>query len=425
MRHVLVGFGFGPIQAGLFVEEAYRSRNFSRLVVAEIDPDLVEAVRRHQGCYYVNIAGASGVEVRQIEGVEMLNPRILGDRERLVQALEETTEIVTSLPSVSFYSQGGPNSVAGLIGQSLPSRRAEATVVYTAENNNHAAEVLQRDVADFAAGTSLGRPVQYLNTVIGKMSQVITDPQEITQLGLTPIAPGMNRAFLVESFNRILVTRTTLANFAPGIDVFIEKDDLLPFEEAKLYGHNAIHALLAFLGRLRGYRKMTELKDDASLMAVARRAFLEESGAALVKKYASLQDGLFTPAGYQAYADDLLERMTNPYLVDAVGRAARDPVRKLAYTDRIFGTMVLALEHGITPAAMALGAMAGLGALLDQADECQLPEALRYGRWQDLNSDQIEKLLRWVWQDVTGKHQRDLIALVQQAQGRLQEALQS
>ena len=36
-----VGFGFGAIQAGLFLYEAYRSGNFARLVVAEVLPDLV------------------------------------------------------------------------------------------------------------------------------------------------------------------------------------------------------------------------------------------------------------------------------------------------------------------------------------------------------------------------------------------------
>ena len=42
--HVFVGFGFGPIQSGLFLNEAFQSGNFSRLVVAEIDQNLVDAV---------------------------------------------------------------------------------------------------------------------------------------------------------------------------------------------------------------------------------------------------------------------------------------------------------------------------------------------------------------------------------------------
>lgn len=40
-----VGIGFGPIQSGLFLLEAHRSGNFDRLVVAEIVPEIVDAVR--------------------------------------------------------------------------------------------------------------------------------------------------------------------------------------------------------------------------------------------------------------------------------------------------------------------------------------------------------------------------------------------
>ena len=46
-----VGFGFGAIQAGLFAYEAGRSGNFRRLVVAEVMPETVEALRNAQGRY--------------------------------------------------------------------------------------------------------------------------------------------------------------------------------------------------------------------------------------------------------------------------------------------------------------------------------------------------------------------------------------
>ncbi|MDD5457907.1 MAG: hypothetical protein PHF37_00720 [Phycisphaerae bacterium] len=137
-----------------------------------------------------------------------------------------------------------------------------------------------------------------------------------------------------------------------------------PIEEAKLYGHNAIHASLAYLGAYKGYKKMVQLKTDKRIMKIAADAFIKESGAALIKKYADLNDELFTEKGYKAFADDLLSRMTNPYLDDTIERAARDPERKLGANDRIFGTMRLALEYGIEPENMAIGAAAGLIFLL-------------------------------------------------------------
>ncbi len=282
-EHVLVGFGFGPIQSGLFIHEAFQSGNFRRIVVAEIDGKLVEGIRRSGGEYGINIAGHSGIDVQRVRGIEIYNPTVEADRAKLLEALAEATEIVTSLPSVKFYESGGASGAAGLIAESFSNRRAKNTIIYTAENNNHAAEILEESLRKKRDG-KLPAGVQILNTVIGKMSQVVVGGEAIQALHICPMAEGIDRAFLVEAFNRILVTRCRLDGFRPGIRVFAEKEDLLPFEEAKLYGHNAIHALLAYLAALRGYRTMTELKTDAELMRIGRDAFLRESGGALVKK---------------------------------------------------------------------------------------------------------------------------------------------
>ncbi len=418
--HIFSGFGFGPIQAGLFVKEAFQSGNFSRIVAAEIDQQLVDAVEANNGSYYVNVAKADGIDVLKIDNVELLNPNLAEEREILLQVLAESTEIATCLPSVDFYDSGETSSVASLIANGLKSSRAKATIIYTAENNNRAAEILQAAVLKKFIALSPER-VQFLNTVIGKMSRVVTDPREIADRKLATITPDIKRAFLVEEFNRILVTRTRISNFEPGTDVFIEKDDLLPFEEAKLFGHNAIHALLGFIAAACGYSRMTQLADDPPIMQIARKAFLQESGAALIKKYAHLRDELFTEAGFRDYAEDLLERMTNPYLADTVARVSRDLVRKLGLNERIFGTMQLTLEYSIEPRNMALAALAGIAVLLKRAPEYNLPKDLHFGDWRRLDDAKIEKIINWLWTGQTCKYAEKLIRYVQNAQKHLKE----
>jgi mannitol-1-phosphate 5-dehydrogenase len=397
-EHIFTGFGFGPIQSGLFVAEAYKSGNFARIVIAEIDQNLVDAVRTNKGSYYVNVATSHSVEVRKIDGIEIYNPNVQQDRKQLLDALSRSTEIVTSLPSVKFFDVGQV-SVASLISQALKNSKAPAAIIYAAENNNHAAEILREKV-----GYEPAIPVQYLNTVIGKMSQVVTDADEIRGKNLKPVAPGIDRAFLVEQFNKILVTRCNLAGFRPGIEVFIEKEDLLPFEETKLYGHNAIHALLAYLGAYKGYKKMADIKDDAQLMRIARDAFINESGAALIRKHKDIDDELFTQAGYRDFAEDLLERMTNPYLDDTIARAARDPQRKLGLNDRIFGTIQLALEYGIAPVNMTLAAAAGVSYLMKN---------------EKFESDNVADILLDVWSVQKDDNIQKLIELVTEAFSRL------
>ena len=200
----------------------------------------------------------------------------------------------------------------------------------------------------------------------------------------------------------------------------MEKGDLLPFEEAKLYGHNAVHALLGFIGTAKGHEKMTEVKNDSALMKIAKDAFLNESGSGLIAKYSHIGDEFFTEAGCRNYAEDLLRRITNPYLADTTARTSRDIVRKLGCSDRIFGTMRLALEYGIEPTNMAVGAAAGVYLLLSEPKENNLPDELAFD-WKTLTIEQIEKLLTWLWQG-QGQHDCSKVAeLINQAVGKLRK----
>ena len=319
----------------MFLYEAYQSGNFDRLVVAEVVPEVVSSLRRAGGCYRVNVATRANLAVRHVEGVEVLNPNDPADRAPLVAAVAEANELATALPSVEFYDKG-TTSVAAILSEGLAGRSSPG-VLYAAENNNQAAEILKDKIGTAPAN------FQFLNTVIGKMSGVVGE--------------GLSREFLVEEFNRILISQITVPGFRRGIEVFEEKPDLLPFEEAKLYGHNAVHALLGFLAHQEGCQFLSEASQN--LRRLAREAFIEESGRALIAKHEGV-DELFTSRGFEHYAADLLERMFNPFLRDAVARVIRDPCRKLGWNDRLIGTMRLALDAGIVPHRFAKGAAAAL-----------------------------------------------------------------
>jgi mannitol-1-phosphate 5-dehydrogenase len=373
-ERTFVGFGFGAIQAGLFLHEAYQSGAFRRLVVAEVMPEAVAALRRSKGYFAVNIAHPYRVESVAIGPIEAEDPSDRASRARILAALVQAVEIATAVPSVEHYRSQGPESIHRLLAEAFSQREAGGppAVVYAAENHNQAAEILREAVASeiplAIRDRALSR-VSFLNTVIGKMSGVITDPSEIRARGLDPVTRGEQRAFLVEAFNRILVSSmkfssvdSALGGFRRGLSVFEEKPDLLPFEEAKLYGHNAAHAAAAYLASLAGLRRIAELRQLPGAMEFLRGALVEESGAALVKRHRGV-DQLFTAHGYQAYAEDLLSRMTNPHLGDTTERVGRDVRRKLGWDDRLIGTIRVALSEGIAPRRFAFAAAAALACL--------------------------------------------------------------
>jgi len=407
-----VGFGFGAIQSGLFLYEAFHSGEFRRLVVAEVMPETVAAVRRESGYFCVNIAHYDRVESARVGPVDIYDPNIEADRLDILAAIVEAEEIATAIPSVAFYVSEKPGSIHRLLAdglcQKIEKNRPRA-VVYAAENHNHAAEILEAAVMDLVPQeqrAAVHSRVRFLNTVIGKMSQVVADPLEVRSRRLTPITSDLSRAFLVEAFNRILISKVHFPeSFNRGIHVFQEKDDLLPFEEAKLYGHNATHALLGYLGAMLGVQSIADLQDVSGMLSFARKAFIEESGAALIRKHTGI-DQLFTPEGYQNFADDLLERMTNPFLVDMIERVTRDTERKLGWNDRLIGTMRVALVQGVAPCRYALGAAAALVRLNPAILESQTPIGNVLDTiWQEASLDQIER--------------NRLVALIESALGEL------
>lgn len=405
-RKAFVGFGFGPIQTGLMLCEAIASGDFDEYTIAEIDQGLVDAVRSNGNAVSINVAHRDGIETLRLEGIRIYNPRVQADRREVLESLGRADELATAIPSVSLYGAGGDSSIAALIAEGVAPEKQR--IVYTAENNNFAAELLREEVLKRAPGPRMAS-TQFLNTVVGKMSGVISSQEEMRRLGLAPLASGFDKCVLVEEFNRIYISKITLPGFSRGIRVFEEKEDLLPFEEAKLFGHNAIHALLGYLANARGLAVMSEIRSDASLMALGRKAFIEESGAALTRKHGRLGDPLFTEAGYAAYADDLLERMTNPFLNDRVERIIRDPKRKLGYGDRLFGTMREALKQGIVPRIMARGAAAAVThAMAEQA-----------GKGIAADPAAARELLIGLWaSERTDEHRDECIRLVQEAMGK-------
>ena len=81
--------------------------------------------------------------------------------------------------------------------------------------------------------------------------------------------------------------------------------------------------------------------------------------------------------------------------------------------------MSLALEYGVKPVNMALGAIAGIAFLLAHAEENSLPKELYFSDWKKLGDSDIEKILDWIWDGQTPKFNDELIELVKNAKRSL------
>ena len=380
----LVGLGFGAIQSGLFVYEADRTGDYAPPLVVDVRADLVAGLRADAGHFRVNIARSDRVDVATIGPVNAVDSTVPEERELAVEAIAGADELASALPGVASYHTVAPTSPHRLRAEGLRRRtRSTPLLVFCAENPRSAPELLETaglEAVPVEERSDVTTRARYVDTVIGKLSGVITDKAELAQHDLVPITSAIPAAFLVEEFNRILVSRAG-EGLHPGMPVLREVDDLAPFEDAKLLGLNATHALAGFLGSLMGLTQVADLRKVAGAMTFLRAAFLDESGATLRRRWAGA-DELFTEAGYADFADDLLARMVNPWLADTIERAGRDPRRKLGWDDRLIGLVRMGLVQGVATPRYAMGVAAGLDILRDEGASGGDTELLR-SCWPD------------------------------------------
>ena len=199
------------------------------------------------------------------------------------------------------------------------------------------AELTEEECAKFDESVGL------VEASIGRMVPVQTEEMKdgepmrvcVEQYGFLPVDKAAFKGEIPEIKNMV--------PFAP-FDFYIKR---------KLYVHNMGHATCAYLGNLLGLDYIYEAIAVPEVRILVQNA-MQESELALSKRYgASMMD-------LQEHITDLLYRFTNAALKDTCQRVGGDPGRKLSPEDRLIGSSQLAIEEGINPAYIAVGAAAGV-----------------------------------------------------------------
>ncbi len=166
----------------------------------------------------------------------------------------------------------------------------------------------------------------------------------------------------VESYGYLPVDKDAFKGEIPEIKNMVPFAPFDFFVKRKLFLHNMGHAITAYLGDLLGIEYIYEAIDNDDVYIIVKGA-MEESARALSKKYdAPLEDIML-------HRINLLDRFTNAALRDTCNRVGREPARKLSPKDRLIGSSSLALEMGVTPAYIAIGAAAGLFRYMNEAED--------------------------------------------------------
>lgn len=342
MRAVM--YGGGNIGRG-FVG-ALLSRSGYEVTFIDVAEPVVSALSERRR-YPVRYVSGDGWEDQWIENVTAVNGN---DGEAAADAIARC-DIMATAVGARILPYIAPNIVEGLRRRWAAGRGCLNIII--CENLMNADRVLGELLESRL--TEAERPlfretVGLVEASIGRMVPVQTEEMK----------DGDPMRVCVERYGYLPVDR---AAFKGGVPEIENMAPFAPFDfyvKRKLYIHNLGHAVCAYLGDCLGLEYISEAIDQPEIRLLVQNAMLESAGVLSEEYGVPLAELL-------RHITDLLHRFGNGALRDTCRRVGGDPARKLGPEDRLIGAASLALERGVTPVYIAVGAAAGLRRYLSEA----------------------------------------------------------
>ncbi len=333
MQEIAVMFGAGNVGRGflgqLFSESGYE------VVFVDVDEPLVEALNRHRS-YTINLVDNESQQEATVAPVRALLP---SESAQVGLALAQAGIAATAVGSRALPLIAP--LVAGGIVRRMDAGNTRPLNIIICENLKGAAAIFRGMVSEHIperARAYFQSSIGFVDTVIGRM--------------VPPPTPEMRaedpRLIRVEPYKELPVERSAFIGPIPTISGMEPCDNFKAYTARKLYIHNCGHAVLAYLGYLRGLEYGYQALEDPAIRPLFEQA-LAELQAGIVARYG------VEPEWLEQHRADLTRRFANHALGDTVFRLARDPVRKLAAADRLVGSARLAEQAGMQPTCISLG----------------------------------------------------------------------
>ncbi|MCI3923229.1 mannitol-1-phosphate 5-dehydrogenase [Paenibacillus sp. TRM 82003] len=339
-----VHFGAGNIGRG-FIGLLLSQSGFEVSFVVRNEKKTALLQKRRQ--YPVTVAGETPNEVivKNVTAIPMK------DRQRVAEAIAEADLVTTAVGA------GALEAISPWIAEGIAlrlERQAPPLHVIACENAIGGSELLKENVMAHLAPSqreALERRVAFPNAAVDRIVPQLhhEDPLAVT----------------VEPFSEWVVDRSTLLEPFPEIKGLQLVESLEPFIERKLFTVNAGHASAAYLGYLEGHRTIQEAMGSPEIRNKIQK-LMQETGEMLIRKHD------FDKETHQRYIQKIMDRFTNPNLIDTVQRVARSPIRKLSFQDRFVRAAMTAYELGVRVPHLTTAMAAAL-----RFDHAKDPEAVK------------------------------------------------
>ncbi len=333
-----VQFGAGGIGRGFLGQ--LLSESGYEVVFVDVDADLVDALNK-RASYPLQLVGDRD-ETLTISNISALRA---DQTEAVVQALSRAEFICTAsgvraLPSISE-----------LLALGLQKRRenqAPPVNIVICENLKQAAQYLRellQDQPNCPPSDYLDESVGFVQAVVARMVPVRT-PEMLAKDPLLVIA---------EAYPFLPIDAAAIRGNVPPVTGLIPAGDFQGYVERKLYVHNAMHAMCAYMGYTAGLEYVWQAASDSQIQ---QRVL--ESMSAVCKVLAKKRN--LESVGLAENVYDILRRFRCQALGDTIQRVGSDPIRKLSGpSGRLIGPARLCLSQDTIPEgiihtiALALG----------------------------------------------------------------------
>lgn len=329
-------FGAGNIGRGFLGELLFKSGY--KIFFVDINDELIKKLNE-KNCYKLKIVGRNPKEIL-IEGISAVN---IKDTDKIKKLICEADIIATAV-GVKAIKDVSKVIAYGL--EERVKRNGKSINIIICENILNAGKVLR----NYLLQGSNEKFKNYIMEKVGLVESVVSR--------MVPIVPDgeLKKDRLVvwaEEYSILPVDKKGFIGIIPEIKGMIPYENIKAYEELKLFIHNAGHALIAYLGALKGYKYIWQGIKDKWIRDITCLA-LNETGNALIKKHK------FSKKEIKEYINDLIKRFENVRLGDSVDRVGRDPIRKLSFNDRFIGGANLVIEYVGEPLNLCFGIAAAL-----------------------------------------------------------------
>lgn len=327
-----IQFGAGNIGRGFI--GAVLSRAGYHVTFADVNKEVIETINK-EGCYTVHI---KDVECKDVLITDI--SAVLSTSDAIVDEIV-SADIITTAVGLGILKFVAPAIAGGLHARRKAGVNTPINVI-ACENGIRATSQLKKIVYESLDEEDVKWCDEHVGFADCAVDRIVP-----------PIPTEDPIDIVVEEFFEWVIEKNALVGPTPQIEGVILADNILAYNERKLFTLNTGHSMAAFLGQAFGYHTIGQAIADKDIFMNVR-AVMQQSGEGLVRKFGFDHDGHFK------YIETILKRFQNPYLSDEVTRVGRQPLRKLSRNDRFVEPMMIARSYGLPYDKFVLGIAAAL-----------------------------------------------------------------